>query len=227
MSKILYFSEQDTGSYPPDIEKKSSLRDSILYFLNNQDTSGFIFDIMDKPDKNKNILHLIEKFNPLLPVIIISKTDISNKEEYKKWNPNIIWAKNINEAISTFHPYVNKRQFYRISWPLNVAFSQSFDMKNASHGKVLTLSLGGAYVLSENITDLKKNMKIVCRIEFSIFFLLVESHIVRVVTNSTEDMPKGFAIQFENITEATKKCINKLINDEVISTLSKELNFPI
>jgi hypothetical protein len=227
MSKILYFSRQDTGTYPPDIEKKNTLRDSILYFLNNQDTSGFIFDIMEKPDENRNILLLIEKFNPLVPVIIISKNEISNRDEYKKWNPNVLWAKNVNEAMATFHPYVNKRQFYRITWPLNVVFSSSFDMKGASHGKILTLSLGGAYVLSDAVGLLKKDSKIICRIEFSIFFLLVESHIVRVVEKPTADAPKGFAVQFENITEATKKCINKLINDEVISILSKELHIPI
>jgi hypothetical protein len=220
MSKLLYLSEKQLVKNSSNVEIANSLKESILFFLNNHDTSGFVFDLKTDIEDNKKILLLINKFNPLLPVIILSENDIPDL--LKKWNSNIIGAKNFDEVIANRNIYINKRKFYRINWPLNIAYSYSYDMPNSSTGKILTLSLGGAYIITDDIHNLETNQKLICRVEFSIFFLLVESSIIRIIDNHTSEIPMGFAVQFENITDATKKCINRIINDEVISVLSKE-----
>jgi hypothetical protein len=232
MDKIIYYSEQNNNIKEIKgvlIEKTINLRQTIMFFLNNQDASGFIFDIQKSIEDNKKVLQLINKFNPGIPVIIIAdEKETFNIEEYKKWNQNILWAKNFDEVSIVYKPFINKRKFYRINWPLNIEFSETFELKNSLKGKILTLSVGGAYVKSNDTAGLKKDMKLICRLEFSLFYFLVESKVVRVINTEADEMnPAGFAVQFFNISEATKNCINRVINDEVVSTLFSELNIAL
>ena len=225
MAKIMYYSQNSDREEIKNTEivVSSSMREAILFFLNNQDTSGFIFDLQNKIEDNKKILLIMEKFNPSLPVIALCDVNVMDINSYYQWNKNFITADNLEDALLKLKPFLNKRKYYRIEWPLNITFADTYEMKNTKKGKILTLSLGGAYVQTEHRNNLKKNDRIVSRIEFSVFFLLVESIVVRVSTGNE----KGFAVQFENISEATRKCLNRIINDEVIFTLSKELNYPL
>jgi Tfp pilus assembly protein PilZ len=91
-------------------------------------------------------------------------------------------------------------------------------------GVVLSLSAGGAFVKTTNLS-LLDNEAVIIEIQFMDFKFLVEAKVVRINKELSQELPVGFAVEFTKISEATKRYIARLIKDRILSTLLLDMDF--
>lgn len=231
MEKIVYFS--DDGKYYLDIRtlrdkyeihKTSRIKDAVIYLIDNPDTELFLCDLAVSDEENHRVLTLIANLNPVMPFIGVRTIKTNRSEfDYKLYNENFALIDSpdkIDDVLARERK--NRRRFNRTVWPLSAIFYR-VDNPNASEsGVVLSLSVGGAYIKTTNLS-LAKDEELIIEIQFMDFKFLVEGRVVRINKDLSGDLPVGFAVEFIKVSEATKHYIARLIDDRILSTLLIEV----
>ncbi len=234
MIKILYYSsgnERLTENFNKEkfrIFEMKTLKDLIIFLLNNYDVQAFISEFHESVESRRTILEILFNFNEFLPVYFIDREN-QDRASYHKIHPGIKFVRSIDEIFVHFEPYSNKRKYYRINWPLNAIIADSIESlsgRASRKGQIVSLSLGGAYINVSDFKNVRPSSEIALRIIFANFTFLVNAKVIRIAGNSNEYQSKsaGIAVEFHDVTDATKKFLNTIINDRVISMLFRELN---
>lgn len=233
MEKIVYLSTD--GRYQLDLTpvrdqygifKTSQAKDALIYLIDNPETCVFIYDLVPSDEDNHRMLTTLYNLNSLMPFIGV-QTIRSNRTEfdYKLYNENFILLDNpkkIAEVLS--REQKNRRRFNRTVWPLSAIFYHEDNPAVSESGVVLSLSAGGAFIKTTNLS-LLDNETVIIEIQFMDFKFLVEAKVVRINKELSKDLPVGFAVEFIKISEATKRYIARLIKDRILSTLLMDMEF--
>ncbi|NPV00166.1 MAG: hypothetical protein HPY53_02175 [Brevinematales bacterium] len=234
MDKIIYLSSGDL--FKSEIEKVKggyqifrarNLRDALIFLINNPEVGAIIYTVASSSLIDKKTMEVFFHLNPLFPVIIAQKeTGKYDQNQLLEWNKNIILLGNIDELDNVLQStQKNRRKYNRVDWPLFATFYKNINSSTTETGKILSLSAGGSYIQTTNFDMVDLNQPVYMEIHFRDFKFFVESTVVRINrTLSSESLPPGFAVRFDNVSIATQTYINHIINDHLMMTLFKELD---
>jgi hypothetical protein len=234
MDKIIYLSSGDL--FKSEIEKikggyqifrARNLRDALIFLINNPDVGAIIYTVPSSTSIDKKTMEVLFHLNPLFPIIIAPKeAGKYDQTQLLEWNKNIILLESIDDIENVLHStQKNRRKYNRVDWPLFATFYKNINSPSTETGKILSLSAGGSYIQTTNFDMVDLNQPVYMEIHFRDFKFFVESTVVRInKTLSSESLPPGFAVRFDNVSIATQTYINHIINDHLMMTLFKELD---
>lgn len=234
MEKILYFNSDDNSNLDLtklqnkyDLQIKKNIKDTFIYLINNPLVVAFATDLNDDKELTKKLLENIYHLNNMLSYIIVNTNNTPvDEKELKRYNDNAIVVNTADEIVNIVDSTsTNRREFNRIVWPLSTIFYEPSMQSSYETGLVLSISAGGAFVKVSSLELIEKirNKNIMMEIVFEYFKFLVEASVLRVNSDVTSDISYGFAVKFVDVSEATHKCINTIVNNRILSFLMDAL----
>ncbi len=202
------------------LHRLKKIRNIVLKLIENNNINFIICDPDNSEKSNIELIETAVSLNPALTVILFRKNKITevtcNNTECRT-----MFIEKMEEIkrIEDFRPE-HLRNFKRINWPLSVKYSHSPEMGNPDSGKLISLSAGGAYIETKELDIISPGSKIFIEIEFKQFNFYADASILRI--NHIHQQPeknKGFAVEFQNVTQATQNCIDSIIKDKLAQKL--------
>lgn len=192
-----------------------SIKAAIIYQIEFPAIDGIIYD-SDSLD-HREILDSIEKIkllNPLVLQVVLGDLQLENE------NHQLVKDDNLDSIIRRISNHSkNRRESNRATWPIRAVYhnSNSFDKKYT--GVVLSISIGGCFLKTEHLDLGKPGDKVDMEILFDEFNFLVEGEIVRTQRIADLTSPQGFSIRFLEPSPQTKKYIEQIINNRILSMI--------
>ena len=210
-----------------DIITFTDTESSLKYIIeNNLDINFYIIKwSLDNKDVINLFSNKIYEINPQIKLIIIDTDSDFNDDEY----PNALaFLKNVDvsfvvKSILTFleesqNDGAKRRQYTRINWPLNVIIQYKDRIMGTIDRNMLSISGNGAYISSDTNIPEKGDM-LGLTISFKDFKLFTEAKVVWINNDNNSDLPKGFAVQFVDIGQASQKIIDQIIKDKLLQDI--------
>lgn len=204
-------------------EGVASLRELALFLADHYDAVGMAVALSSDPADDAQAVSLARRLSPQLPIILVGERTVFDQLPESVARAKATWSPDGASLAELFKPVKNRRQFYRLEWPLGVQYSSHFNMTGHRPGKIITLSAGGASVLTRDLGGLAEGQDLFLRVYFEHFVFFVESRIVRVSPLSGAE--PGFAVAFQRITPATAGIIKDILRDQMVQVLGRE--FPL
>lgn len=202
-----------------------TLKEMLIKLLDHPDVSIVIIDTEPNTMALRQFIKKIHILNPILPIVIIKKK--TGEEDEAAWQSEGQIITHIETTDGLLNivaaTMVNRRKFNRIEWPLKVKFFFASNLDESFPGQVFSFSIGGAYVQTEKADLVTGQKSLFMNVSFKDFNFLVEGVIIRVNKVNTPSLPKGFSVQFVNVSPATQGAINNIINDRIILELFSDV----
>lgn len=204
-----------------DVSLVHNAKDMILSLLESPMTNMLVIESISFDVSLVEICEKINILNPLLSISILrDSVSVGEEKNFTLYNVTFISNDENDKLLSLLNKNTsNRRQHNRVKWPLFVKYSLSREMQPLHVGDAISFSAGGTYVRSEHVKDLEVNKMLYMKIVFQDFSFFAEASIVTVNKHKTDHFPKGFSVQFVDVSNATSNAINRIVNDRLFSDL--------
>lgn len=220
METVLILSDRFQQVMPPGyntihLDSRSELAHSLVKVA---DIRCLIIEF-DRPDEEyRQFLLSIRDNFPLLGVcVLLPAAFTGEKPPYRYLNSKASEGK-LAEALRDFitkTQNVNKRESHRFNWPLTARFS--LDNKEWETYEIHSISSGGAYLKCTGRFPPPLTPAWI-RAEFRDFVLEAECRTLD-PRSASSNLPVGFGVRFEGLSDTAVETLGRLINDAIISIL--------
>lgn len=228
-SKVVYLScglhdEADVvEAVPYEVHLVGNLRELIRYFLENTDTIGLVAEMGAELSLAARAIDIAHRLNPQIPVVCLGETASFQRIGKPKSGAQPLHAVSLNALLAILKPKATPRKFCRLEWPLQVYYSNQFNMAGAKGGKVVNLSIGGAAIVTQAPPGFQLGDAAFVKILFESFAFFVECRVVRA---DLPGHPLGFAVEFQKISPATRGAIQDILGDKLVQVLFEDFQIP-
>ncbi len=203
----LYFADSESDAFIYHIEHPAA--DS--YMVYSQGLS---------PSEIRLIIQHIHYLDPMIPVLIVGAAAFDSSEFRNNKNIYLVEKNQEISAVLKDLPE-NHRSGNRAEWPVNVDYSIQKEPGIKHGGIILSISSTGCFARTKNVPENGETLELTIR--FRDFNFFTEGVVVRI--NMGKNLqPDGFAAEFHNTSLQTKKCIQDIINEKILSGLMDKLN---
>lgn len=115
----------------------------------------------------------------------------------------------------------NQRNFNRIQWPVMVEFQQVGNPVEKYRGLVLSISSDGCFIRTKQ--EIETNKSLSMTFHFKEFDFYTEGIVLR-QNMQNSNFAFGLAVNFNQTSPQTKKCIQDIINEKILAELMEKLN---
>jgi len=198
--------------------RAESQKDAYLYHIEHVNVDSYIIDPAGMTvEQLKSIVEHIQYLNAIITILIYKP---ALELPGNLLNEKYIRIIKTDDEISHHLKEISKvnRDSNRVQWPLmsNTGFPDN-KKESLKTAKVLSLSSSGCFVGTDPLIPLNKGDFLAMIFSFNDFDFYSDANVVRVSREA--EKTKGIAVEFQNVSKQTQKCIGEIIDEKILSQI--------
>ena len=206
------------------IFQTNSQKEAYLYHLEHSNVDSYIINTDGmEPDEIKSMIEHIRYLNAIITILLFKPEKIVRELAAGIEAIQIIESEeNIPESL---HLLSNiNRDSNRVQWPLQEDYwKPGTKDETLKRGSVLSISSSGCFIKTIPALPFEIDDPATMVFSFKFFDFYSEGIIVR-LQKKTDGTVEGMAIKFKEVSPQTKKCIQEIINEKLLSEIMNTMN---